>query len=352
MARQRLTVGAVAAAFTLSLASAWAGQAGSRPNSGDTTGSAVPRGGGGDSGSSSSGSSGSSSSGSSSSSSSSSSSGSSGGGLSTGSSSSSGDFPRYAPPQPPQNPQRSSESGARGRAVPRGGGGSGDESGNSGSATRGASPNSAVAGVDDGGGRTRQAVPPYSRPRDGRTVQGTATERTGAIPPIDGGNYRPIVVYDPYFYGYYGGYYGYAGYCDPFYSYCGYRYGYSPYWMSAYGFGYGFFAYDPFLFSAYGSPGYAGGYSSSTGGYSSSYGTSNATGSLRLKIKPGNAQVFVDGYYVGLVDSFDGAFQRLDVEAGTHKVEIKAEGYETEQIEVVVAAGETATYKGSLKRIQ
>ena len=69
-------------------------------------------------------------------------------------------------------------------------------------------------------------------------------------------------------------------------------------------------------------------------------------------MKPNNAQVFIDGYYVGLVDSFDGAFQRLGIEAGAHKVEIRAEGYETAQLDVMVTPGETVTYKGDLKRIK
>ena len=69
-------------------------------------------------------------------------------------------------------------------------------------------------------------------------------------------------------------------------------------------------------------------------------------------MKPSNAQVYIDGYYVGVVDSFDGAFQRLGIEAGAHKVEIRAEGYETAQFDVMVMPGETVTYKGELKRIQ
>ncbi len=53
-----------------------------------------------------------------------------------------------------------------------------------------------------------------------------------------------------------------------------------------------------------------------------------------------------------MVDSFDGAFQRLGIEAGAHKIEIRAEGYETAQFDVMVMPGETVTYKGDLKRIK
>jgi hypothetical protein len=119
-------------------------------------------------------------------------------------------------------------------------------------------------------------------------------------------------------------------------------------------------AYDPFLFGGFGYPDYygsyydpyfGGAYYGGGGGYSS--GTSQVyrgVGSLRLKVKPGNAQVFVDGYFVGTVDSFDGVFQRLNVEAGSHRIELRADGYEPTQFEVMVIPGDTITYKGEMRR--
>src|SRR3954463_15414026 len=41
---------------------------------------------------------------------------------------------------------------------------------------------------------------------------------------------------------------------------------------------------------------------------------------LRLIVKPNDAKVYVDGYYAGIVDDFDGVFQRLHVPAGQHEV--------------------------------
>jgi hypothetical protein len=67
-------------------------------------------------------------------------------------------------------------------------------------------------------------------------------------------------------------------------------------------------------------------------------------------VKPGHAQVFVDGYLVGSVDSFDGVFQRLNVEGGSHRIELRADGYESTQFEVMVIPGETITYKGEMRR--
>src|SRR5262245_22712637 len=39
-------------------------------------------------------------------------------------------------------------------------------------------------------------------------------------------------------------------------------------------------------------------------------------GSLRLEVKPREAEVYIDGYYAGTVDDFDGTFQRLRVVPG------------------------------------
>jgi len=156
------------------------------------------------------------------------------------------------------------------------------------------------------------------------------------------------VIYDPYY-----------SYYDPFYA--GRRY--SSYWSPyGYGYGFGYFSYDPFLFGGYGYNGYGYdpyGYSGyGSGGYegyagSQGYGSGSTyrdVGSVRLKVKPNNAQVYVDGYLVGVVDSFDGTFQRLSVEAGPHRVELKADGYEPVQFEVMVTPGETVTYKGEMHR--
>lgn len=37
--------------------------------------------------------------------------------------------------------------------------------------------------------------------------------------------------------------------------------------------------------------------------------------------------MFVDGYYAGKVDDFDGIFQRLEIESGEHEIEIYLEGH-------------------------
>jgi hypothetical protein len=49
--------------------------------------------------------------------------------------------------------------------------------------------------------------------------------------------------------------------------------------------------------------------------------------SLRVDVKPRDAHVYVDGYYAGIVDEFDGALQRLRVTPGSHEVVIYKEGF-------------------------
>ncbi|MBI2833941.1 MAG: PEGA domain-containing protein [Acidobacteria bacterium] len=131
-----------------------------------------------------------------------------------------------------------------------------------------------------------------------------------------------------------------------------YTAGYYPYPYGTFGLGY--FYFDPLWwgYPSYGyGPGWYGygtGWSGAGAGYSS-YGFRDV-GGLRLKVKPRLAQVFVDGYYVGLVNDFDGVFQRLTIDAGPHRIEIRAEGFEPLAFEVLILEGETISYRGELRR--
>jgi len=57
----------------------------------------------------------------------------------------------------------------------------------------------------------------------------------------------------------------------------------------------------------------------------------------------------VDGYYAGQVDDFDGVIQRLELESGPHRIEIRAVGFEPLVVEVRVQPGRTITYHGDLR---
>ncbi len=81
-----------------------------------------------------------------------------------------------------------------------------------------------------------------------------------------------------------------------------------------YGYGYGFpYAYPyGYPYGRYGPYGYA-----PYAGFSS----------VRLQVEPKQTEVFIDGYWAGTVDDFDGFFQRLSLDPGDHDLELYLEGH-------------------------
>jgi hypothetical protein len=109
-------------------------------------------------------------------------------------------------------------------------------------------------------------------------------------------------------------------------------YYYSPFWPYYGGFYHGF--YNPFFLGGYyGQFGYPYPY----------YGrwAYDNTGAARLQVTPRNTKVYVDGYFVGTVDDFDGALQRLNVEAGEHELQLYLEGHRTFTQKVLLVRGRT-----------
>jgi hypothetical protein len=51
--------------------------------------------------------------------------------------------------------------------------------------------------------------------------------------------------------------------------------------------------------------------------------------SVRLQVSPRETEVFVDDYYAGTVDDFDGVFQRLRLEPGDHEITLYLAGHRT-----------------------
>lgn len=50
---------------------------------------------------------------------------------------------------------------------------------------------------------------------------------------------------------------------------------------------------------------------------------------LRLEVKPRDTSVYVDGYYAGIVDDFDGLMQSLPLPPGGHDITLYLEGFRT-----------------------
>jgi hypothetical protein len=79
-------------------------------------------------------------------------------------------------------------------------------------------------------------------------------------------------------------------------------------------------------------------------------GDERPTGGLQLDVEPRRALVYVDGWFVGLVDAFSGYYHHLDLPAGSHRVEFVASEYDPLMVNVTVSPDATATFRGSLNR--
>ncbi len=210
---------------------------------------------------------------------------------------------------------RGSDGSGGSRAVPRNGrpsGGSSDGGSRSGTSDGGRTGGGTTArgrNAEGSSGGSNVETPPDDRSRNGRPATGVAVRRP---PGSTGGGTTTVVVTD------YGGYY---------------PWGYGGLGIGGYYGGY----YDPWW-----DPPYQGGGSVYGYGYD---------GSLKLKVRPREASVYIDGYFAGQVDEFDGIFQRLRIESGPHRVEIRLDGYEPLSFDVRIQPERTTTYSGELKKL-
>jgi hypothetical protein len=177
-----------------------------------------------------------------------------------------------------------------------------------------------------------RAVPRGSRPQGDNPRTGTAVPRGARpAPPVNRGGVstptrgRTVIVRPPVYNNYYV-----------------YPRRYYPYGYGAFGLGY--FYYDPYRW-------YPGRYSSFGSGQYRGYGYGYDVGEVRLRVTPRHAQVFVDGYYAGVVDDYDGAFQALKLESGPYRVEIVAPGYEPLVFDIRINPRQKITYRGDLLRL-
>lgn len=170
-----------------------------------------------------------------------------------------------------------------------------------------------------------------SAPRPTVTAPATAAPRPAPARPVYapgprygygfGYPYRPYYPYHPY-YPYYGGF----GFTIGF----GFGYPYYP-WYGAFGYGYpyGPYAY-PYPFYPY---------------YGYGYSIDVLTASLRLEVKPREAEVYVDGYRAGTVNDFDGVFQRLRLRPGQHTVVLYLDGFQKVEQQLYLGLGANQSVK-------
>lgn len=122
--------------------------------------------------------------------------------------------------------------------------------------------------------------------------------------------------------------------------------------------GFGFGYYRPYFYRPYYSPFYSPFYGSFYSGWYPFYAQypypypgyyRGSWASARLEVKPREAQVYVDGYFVGMVDQFDGVFQRLDLPTGEHEIAIYLPGHRTYRERTLFRPGASYHFKAVLE---
>jgi PEGA domain-containing protein len=195
-------------------------------------------------------------------------------------------------------------SSAQDHAVPRGGGSSGSGSSSAGERHSGGGDTHSSSG--DSSSSSSSSDSHHSSPPTSAAERRHPRPGTGTGDRYYGRSGRPNYYGSSY---YYGRQYYYDTY-DPFY--------------------YGYYGYSPFYYS--GSYGYAPSY------YRGRY---RDSGSLRVIVDPEQTRVYVDGYYAGIADDFDGIFQRLSIPPGRHELTLKLDGYRTHKFRVYVPVEQT-----------
>lgn len=79
---------------------------------------------------------------------------------------------------------------------------------------------------------------------------------------------------------------------------------------------------------------------------------SSLYGGVSLEITPGDAGVYVDGGYAGVVRDFDGTERTLTLTSGRHRIEVSAPGYEPMTMDVDTIPGQIVPYRGDLQPLQ
>jgi hypothetical protein len=108
-----------------------------------------------------------------------------------------------------------------------------------------------------------------------------------------------------------------GGFFDPF---------WGPYYPYGYGYPYGY-PYGPYGYSLM------------------------PTGNVRTEITPKEAEVYVDGYYAGVADDFDGVFKRLHTSPGGHALTLRLEGYRTVTRNIYVRPDSTLKLKETMEKL-
>ncbi len=120
------------------------------------------------------------------------------------------------------------------------------------------------------------------------------------------------------------------------------------YGLGYYGHGFGHGYGHGYGYGGYGGYGYGGyrGYGYGANRYSNQ-------GAVRIEVNPKDSrdeiEVYVDEAHAGVVDDFDGAFQRLYLPVGKHEIEVRLDGYQTLRLAIFVSPGNTYNIRGRME---
>jgi hypothetical protein len=70
---------------------------------------------------------------------------------------------------------------------------------------------------------------------------------------------------------------------------------------------------------------------------------------VHVKVTPRESAVYVDGFYAGVVDDFDGMFQRLLLPPGGHSIAVFRDGFQTVQHNLYLRSGADMTLRFALE---
>jgi hypothetical protein len=72
---------------------------------------------------------------------------------------------------------------------------------------------------------------------------------------------------------------------------------------------------------------------------------------VRILATPRQAAVYVDGFYAGIVDDFDGFFQGLPLPPGQHEIALYLEGYRTARQQLYLRPAESIKLRYTMERL-
>ena len=101
------------------------------------------------------------------------------------------------------------------------------------------------------------------------------------------------------------------------------------------------YVYDPFWGPYYPYSGY--------GAYP--YAAVRPTADVRLEVVPKQTEVYVDGFFAGVANDFDGVFQRLHAAPGGHAITLHLDGYRTVTQNVYLRPDSTFKIQESMDKL-